>query len=139
MRPQYWEFYSSENANKPQTNNFTNVKDKDLDRWIKDYRTTTDLTKRIRLAHNIQKKVHDLGIVLPLFHIPYFRAGHWRWVEFPKVPATKLSSGLDFFGMSTGGLMWVDEDKKKKTQSARKGKDSFPAITKIDTTFKKKG
>ncbi len=138
LRPTYFEFYHCENANKPQTNSFTNICEPELDKLVSAQRSTTDINESVKLAHAIQQKVHDLGIIVPLFNIPYFRYAYWRWIRLPKVPATKTSDGLNFFGLSEGGLMWIDDDVRKETDAARKGKKAFPPVTLIDNTFKQK-
>ena len=137
-RPQYWGQYHSANANKPQTNNFSNTADKELDKLIEGYRSSTDEKSRISLAHKIQKRVHDMAIQIPLFEVPYYRIAHWAWIKFPKVPATKSSDSFDYFGASSGGMMWIDKDLKKSVKSAKRKGKKLPPVTKIDDTYRVK-
>ena len=41
FRPQFWGRFSSENAHKTQTNNLSNTDDKELSKWINEYRNGT--------------------------------------------------------------------------------------------------
>jgi microcin C transport system substrate-binding protein len=138
LRPEYYGRFHSTNADKTQTNNFTNVKDKELDAWSEAYRSSTKLEERINLAHKIQQKIHDLGIIIPLFRVPYFRVAYWRWIKLPEVPGTKVSQGIDLFDTSSGGIFWLDEAAKKETEAAMKGGKKFPPVVRVVETFKPK-
>ena len=84
FRPQYWGRFSSDNAHKTQTNNLSNTDDKELSKWIEEYRNGTSEATRISLSHKIQQRIHDLGSLVPLFEVPYFRIGYWGYIKFPK-------------------------------------------------------
>ncbi len=138
MRPQYWGQYHSVNAHKPQTNNFSNTDDKEIDKAIDEYRNTIEEDKKVALAHKIQELIHENGAYVPTFLVPYFRSAYWRWWRFPKVPATKLSDSiLDPLGF-TGGLFWFDAKLKEETLAAKKDGKAFKPVTIIDDTFKVK-
>ncbi len=133
-RPQYWQIYHSANAHKPQTVNFTNTDDPEMDQLIDLYRVTLDNKARIDIAKKIQDKVHEIGAFIPSYKIGYFREAYWRWWRFPEVPATKLSdSAFDPLG---GGLFWMDKNLKLETQKAMKSGKLFESVTIIDKTFK---
>ena len=76
--------------------------------------------------------------------MPYTRAGAWRWVRLPKVPATPQSDLLYWpldggnSGYSFGGLLWIDEEAKAQTRAAIKSGQTFPTVTLIDTTYQQK-
>ncbi len=76
--------------------------------------------------------------------MPYTRAGAWRWVRLPKVPATPQSDLLYWpldgsnSGYSFGGLLWIDEAAKAQTRAAIKGGQTFPPVTITDTTYQQK-
>jgi microcin C transport system substrate-binding protein len=98
------------------------------------YRVTTDEAKRVELAHKMQTKIHEIGGFVPAFVRDYFRVVYWRWWQFPKVPATKLSEGsFDVFGTS---LFWLDPELKEVTLKAMKTGTTFEPETIVDTTFK---
>lgn len=136
FRPQYWGQFHSENANKPQTNNFSNTASEELDKWIDVFRTSVDEKKRIEAAHKIQQYVHDDATHIPLFKVPYFRLAYWAWLKFPSPPGTKMTDGLEYFDSSYGGLFWIDEAEKKKIEKARSDRKSLEAVTIIDETFR---
>jgi microcin C transport system substrate-binding protein len=138
IRPEYFGRFHSSNADKPQTNNFTNVKDKEIDQWSEAYRSSTKLEERIAVAHKIQQKVHDLALMVPLFRVPYFRVASWRWIKLPEPPGTKWSQGIDLFDTANGGLFWVDAKLKEETLAAQKSGKKFPPVVRIDETFKPK-
>ncbi|MCV5655028.1 hypothetical protein OFN54_27220, partial [Escherichia coli] len=55
--PTYWEYFHSVNANKPQTNSFTNYSTPELDEKIIEYRFGMDMDKKIQLGHEIQRDI----------------------------------------------------------------------------------
>ena len=139
-RPQYWGFFHSVNAFKPQTNNFTATADKELDKMIDDYRAAISVKERISLSNKIQVKIHEIGAYVPTYYTPYTRAGYWRWIKLPEVPGTNDGGiGISMLAPISGGLFWVDEAEKKATLDAKKSGKKFKKVVKIDTTFKAKG
>ncbi|MGK5090657.1 extracellular solute-binding protein [Deltaproteobacteria bacterium TL4] len=135
LRPQYWEFYHSENANKPQTNNITNTADPEMDKLIDKFQNSTDVKERIQLSKQIQEKIHELGVYVPTYKVGYFREIYWRWWKFPKVPATKMSdSAFEPFGT---GTFWLDPDLKSETEKAMKSGKTFEPVLLMDKTYKK--
>jgi microcin C transport system substrate-binding protein len=139
LRPVYWQGYHSANAGKPQTNNITNTRDKELDRLIIAYRAESDEAKRIKLAHQIQQRIHDLAVYIPTKSAPYARAAYWRWVKLPEVPGTKMSYSLfSPFDSTYGGLFWLDLEEKQATLAARKAGKTFSPVFIKDTRFKLK-
>ena len=136
LRPQFWEFWDSANAHKGQTNNVTNTDDPEMDRLINAYRNSLDENERIDLAHQIERKVHELGVFVPTFMVPYFREVYWRWWRFPEPPATRTSDSLfDPFSDSTGGLFWFDPEIYKQTHEAMAEGKTFAPVTIIDKTY----
>ena len=136
LRPQFWEFWHSANAHKGQTNNVTNTDDPEMDRLVDAYRNSLDESERIDLAHQIERKVHELGVFVPTFMVPYFREVYWRWWRFPEPPATRTSDSLfDPFSDSTGGLFWFDPEIYKQTHEAMSEGKTFAPVTIIDKTY----
>ncbi|MFH2047033.1 MAG: extracellular solute-binding protein [Pseudomonadota bacterium] len=139
FRPQYWEFFHSVNANKPQTNNITNTDDPEMDKLIDAYRNSLEEKERIKLSLEIQQKIHDLCVFVPTFMVPYTRDAYWRWWKFPKVPGTKNSTDLfDPFSSMTGGLFWFDANSYDETKKAMKKGEEFDPVTIVDETYKMK-
>ncbi len=138
LSPRYWEHYHSENAHKPQTNNVTNLDDPAIDAMIMQYRASTQKQQRIDLAHNIEQAIHDSGVFIPSFKVPYTRSANWRWIKLPEQLGTRTTDDLfDVMGSSSGGLFWIDQHVKKQTKEAEKSGETFPAVEIIDTTWKK--
>ncbi len=137
-RPQYYGQYHSDNAHKPQTNNFSNTADPEMDKLIDTYRNEFDEKKKCELACQIQQKVFDDGAYIPTFTVPYFRVAYWRYWKLPEVPATKLSE--EAFGLlgTTGGLFWLDKKAEQETRDAMEDGKSFPPKTIIADEFRRK-
>ena len=138
VTPAFWEHYDSVNAHKPQTNNITNTADPELDKMIKEYQDATDKPTRVRLAHEIERKLYDLCVFIPMYKVPYTREAYWRWLELPAWHGTR-TTGILFDpmseGMSTDGLFWIDEARKAETLAARANGTSFPPVTIVDETW----
>lgn len=138
LRPQYWEHFHSINAHKPQTNNITNTDDPEMDKLIDAYRNSLDEKERIGLSRQIQQKIHDIGMFVPTFMVPYVREACWRWWRLPDPPGTRHSGSLlDPFGSATGGMFWYDKKRHDETRQAMKSGQTFDPVTIIDTTYLK--
>ena len=134
LSPEYWQFYHSENANKPQTNNITNFNDKQMDGWIDQYRSELDKSVRVDLAHKMEQKLYDSGAQIPTFKVPYTREAYWRWIRLPKGYATKTSGEvIDAMG---SGLFWIDVDEKNRIRALRRDGGSMPPSSIVDETWK---
>ena len=138
LAPTYWSFFHSAGANKPQTNNFANFASPEMDALITAYRASATKEERIALARKIEQVVHDAGIVIPTFRVPYTRAGAWRWVKLPDRLATRTSGSLfgpfaESGGFSGGGLFWLDVKEKGRTLDAKQQGRALEPATIINT------
>jgi len=137
LRPVYWEFFHSDNAGKPQTNNITNTSDPKFDAIIKKYEDSFDLKEKALLAKEIQKEIYEDGSIITTFQVPYFREAYWRYWKLPEVPATKLSdNAFDPLGSTTGGLFWFDSKTHSETTEAKTNKKSFEPVTSINKAYR---
>jgi len=137
MRPKYWEGWHSANAHKPQTNNITNTDDPELDRLIDRYRDSLDEDERIRLSKAIQRKIHEVCAYVPTFMVPYVRIAYWRWMVLPDFHGTRMSDNLFApFSSTTGGVFWIDEQKRQETLAAMDEGVSFPERLIVDRQYK---
>jgi microcin C transport system substrate-binding protein len=137
LRPSYWQGWHSDNAHKTQTNNITNTDVPALDDLIDKYRASLNKDKRIQLSLKIQNAIHNTGAFVPTFMVPYVRIGYWRWLELPDFYGTRRSDSLfDPFSTTTGGLFWMNEQKKEETMDAMKQKRKFKPVVIIDDRFK---
>ena len=138
LRPQYWEHFHSVNAHKPQTNNITNTDDPEMDKLIDAYRNSLDEAERISLSREIQQKIHDIGMFVPTFMVPYAREACWRGWRLPDPPGTRHSGSLfDPFGSATGGMFWFDKNLHDETREAMKSDRALEPVTRIDKTYLK--
>lgn len=136
-RPQYWEYFHSANAGKPQNNNFTNYSTPELDALIMDYRSVFSTTEKQALSREIQKQVHEATVVVPGVMAPYIREAYWRWMKYPDKPMQKQTEQLFTIGrLSDLGIYWIDQDVKKATVKAVKEGRSFEPVTVMDTRYK---
>lgn len=139
--PAYWEHFHKVNANKPQTNNIMNIDDDAITALVEQFDKAFDFAKKAELSRQIQQRLYELASFVPAYQVPYTRAGAWRWVKLPKIPATPKSDLLYWpldgtnSGYSVGGLFWIDEKVKAETQAAIKSGQTFPPVTVIDTRY----
>jgi microcin C transport system substrate-binding protein len=134
FRPAFWQHFHSENANKPQTNNITNISNQSIDDGITAYRSETDNSKRMQLANELAQLIHDEAAFIPSFMVPYTRGAHWRWVKFPDIPANKTSNSL-YSPFGDGGIFWIKPEIEIETKAARKNKTRYPVIEKTFDIF----
>jgi microcin C transport system substrate-binding protein len=136
MRPAYWQYFHSDNANKPQTNNIINLNNKNIDIKIEQYREVTDEANRIKLAHEIEQEISDQVVFIPSTMKSFTRAAYWRWLKLPKSIGTKSSDSLfDPFNSQFGGLFWIDSKAKFDSLAEKKSGDGFKATTIINTQY----
>lgn len=137
FRPAYWEHYHSDNADQPQTNNITNMKQPILDEKIMQYRQATSAEQRIALSHEIQAILHEEAVFAPAYMVPYFRGAHWRWIRLPDAPGSKDGGGIyDPFTASGGGLFWIDQARQDETRAKRREQVGFSPVLLVDERFK---
>ena len=119
LSPRYWQFYHSDNAHKPQTNNVTNTDNPEIDAKIDAYRAATDKASRVKLARELEQLVFEQGSFIPTFKVPYTREAFWRWLKLPDFHGTRSTDSLfDPLG-STGGLFWIDSDEQQRVDEAK--------------------
>ena len=136
--PAYWEYFHSDNANKPQTNHFTNFTSPELDSLIDSFKNEFDIEKKRALSRKIQQVIADANVIVPGYMVPYARAGYWRWMKLPENMATK-QTGYLFHGWGfsqTFSTFWIDDAMKKETKAAMKSGKTFEPVTIIDETYK---
>lgn len=132
--PVYWQYFHSSNA-KPQTNNFTNYSNTEMDKLIEAYDSEFDVKEKAALSRLIQQKIADCDCVIPTYSVPFSRAAHWRYVKLPKSIGTALSRDILDAKSMEYGLFWIDLEEKKTTKKALKSGQSFPPVTRIENRF----
>ena len=144
LAPEYWQFFHSDNAHVPQTNNLTNQDDPELDAMIDRYRASTSKAERVDLAHRIEQMVADSGTVIPTFEVAYDREAAWGWVKLPPWLGTRSSDSLfnplelSAGVFSSGGLFWIDVDEKRRIRAARDAGKALPPVLIVDETHRRK-
>ena len=142
LSPRYWEHFHSVNANKTQTNNLANYGDPEMDELIMRFRASADKEERVALAHRLEQMVHDAGVVIPTFQVPYTREGAWRWLKLPDGLGTRtsgslfnsqaLSAGI----FSSGGLFWIDTEEKARVLAAKDAGDGLSPVLIVNDDYK---
>ena len=131
MKPVYWQYFHSANA-KPQTNNFTNYQDPEMDKLIDAYDSEFNVEKKAELSHQIQEKIMACDCFIPTYSVPYTRLAHWRYVRLPTTLGVGLSTTLADESGFEYGLFWLDEEIKKETLKAKKSGQSFPVVNRVE-------
>jgi microcin C transport system substrate-binding protein len=143
LSPRYWQFWHSDNAHKPQTNNLMNHDDAAMDAMIDEYRAATDKARRIELARALEQMIFDSGSMIASFKVPYTRSAAWRWMKLPDELGTRTSGSLfNPFELSagiysSGGLFWIDLDEKKRVREARDDGEAFPVLLVLNEQYKR--
>ena len=132
LRPGYWGQYHGVNASKPNTNNFTNMNDEQVNKLIDAYRSSTSDSKRILLSNQIQERIHQLASAIPTIVVPYFRQSYWNWLKYPKDMGKKVDSITDY------GLFWIDNKDKKQILKFKKHRKKYRHQSAIKIVNKEK-
>lgn len=122
LSPEYWQFYHSDNADKPQTNNITHYRDATTDQLIDRYRSELSKPVRVALAHQIEQRIHDAAVFIPLFKVPYTREAHWAWIRLPESIGTRTTTSLT--DPMAAGLFWIDIERKNRIRAQRRTGES---------------
>jgi microcin C transport system substrate-binding protein len=105
---------------------------------ITQYQDATDKPARVRIAHEIERMIYDIGMFIPMYKVPYTREAYWRWLRLPAWHGTRTTDALFnpmAEGMGADGLFWIDEARKTETLAARASGMAFPPVTIIDETW----
>ena len=141
--PAYWEHFHRVNANKPQTNNIMNIDDDRISALVEQYDKAFDFGKKADLSRQIQQRLYELASFVPAYQVPYTRAGAWRWIRLPKVPATPRATCST--GPSTAptrvtalaACSGLTKRQRRRPGPPSKGQ-TFPPVTITDTTYQQK-
>lgn len=137
LSPVFWEFYHSDNAHKAQTNNITNTDRPDIDQKIEAYRKAQDKETRVALAHELQALIYEQGSYIPTFKVPYTREAYWRWLQLPEALGTRSSDSLFSPMGSTGGLFWIDEQRRETILDLKSRGEGLPPKLIIDESWRR--
>ena len=141
--PEFWQFYHSDNAYekaadgtrkpKPDTNNFTQTADPELDKIIDQQREAPNEDEVQRLSWLIEEASQRLAIEIPTWEVPLYRYFHWRWMRWPKDGNCKMTrEATDSF------VWWIDEDIKAQTLKAMREGRSFGEVNRVFDQYQDK-
>lgn len=136
IAPRYWDYFHSEHAHKPQTQNVTNTDDPVLDTLITTYRNMEEKSRRMSLAKEIEQRIHDQAVFIPTVKWPFNREAHWRWIKYPGFVGKRRTAAVIEPSYRSDWAFWIDEAEKEQTSVAKKAGKKFPAATVINTTYK---
>lgn len=140
-RPSYWQYFHSDNAHKPQTNNFFGYANPEMDKLLDAVRDESKLNKKAELTKQIQQIIHDDAVIVPSYYVPYTRAASWKWIRYPRWLNMRYDDST-FYAyrrafQSTSGYQWFDEEIYAETTKALTSGKALEARTYILTTYKK--
>jgi microcin C transport system substrate-binding protein len=141
--PEFWQFYHSDNAYekaadgtrkpKPDTNNFTQTADPELDKIIDQQREAPNEDEVQRLSWLIEEASQRLAIEIPTWEVPLYRYFHWRWMRWPKDGNCKMTrEATDSF------VWWIDDDIKTETLKAMREGRSFGEVNRVFDQYQDK-
>jgi microcin C transport system substrate-binding protein len=136
--PRYWESFDSSQANRPNTNNFTDTADPEMDKLIAAYGKARTMDEIRRLAHELELRIRYDAAFIPAFEFDYFRGAYWRWVKFPATFATRESLGIPGHNGLDFGLFWIDESARAAVKAAAHDGPPLPADVKVYEQWKDK-
>jgi microcin C transport system substrate-binding protein len=134
--PDFYQFLHSTNAldekgnPKPNTNNTFLWARPDTDRLSEQVRTAATREQLADAMHQLQRIMHDEAIFVPGFTVDFVRLGYWRWVKWPDCEDTHFSPPVTYEPHETH-VLWIDDEVKAETQSARRSGKVFPESTKV--------
>lgn len=121
------QYFASEFAGSPQTNNFWNFANEEVDELIDVYRFSMDKDERIAAMHRIDEIIHDEAIHIQFWSAPYIRLLHWRYVKFPEFYFPRRArSTMEY------QVFWIDEEEKARVEAAMSENRSLGRDTEVN-------
>lgn len=139
--PDFYQFLHSVNAldakgnPKPQTNNLFVWGRADTDRLCETVRTGRTAEEVRAAAWQLQHIIHDEGFFVPGYTVDFIRIGSWRWVRWPDCETTRFSPPV-VLDPHEVFVLWIDEDIKQATLTARSRGQSFGEATKVVDAYR---
>ena len=141
--PEFWQFYHTDNAYevlkdgtrkpKPNTNNFTQTADPELDKLIVQQREAPNEDEVQRLSWQIEEIVQQRASEIPTWEVPLYRYFHTRWMRWPSDGNVKFSrEAYDNY------VWWIDEDIKAETLKAMREGRSFGETSRVFDQYQDK-
>lgn len=107
------QYFSSEFANKPQTNNFWNFSDPRADELIDIYRFDMDKQARLDAMAELDALLNDEAFHIHFWSAPYMRILHWDYVRWPEFYVPKRAQTLIEYP-----VYWIDPEAQARLDAA---------------------
>lgn len=131
--PSYWQMFSKENAEKPQTNNFFAYTSPEMEQLIEKERTLKEIKDLAENNKEIERLVDKEALVIPGTYNDYVRIGLWKWVRFPAWGNMKYDD-TPYEPMFS--YAWIDPEIKKEVESAAAaGKTFEPKVWRLSSRY----
>lgn len=146
VQPPYFSFYEyfhSRNAYdeqgniKEKTNNVFAYKDPEMDKWVEEYRQTSDEDLKKKLAHKIQKQVYERCVFIPGWKRDFERVACWRWLRWPNTETVKFCPPIVSYPYEHYSF-WIDEEMQAETKEAMRSGKTFPEVQSVVEKYRKK-
>jgi microcin C transport system substrate-binding protein len=139
--PDFHQFLHSTNARdpkgniRPQTNNIFSWAREDTDRLSEAVRSARSAGELRDAAWKLQHIMREEAIFLPGYSVDFVRLGSWRWVRWPDCNEMRFSPPV-VFDPHESFVFWIDEEKRRETEAARRGGGSFPESTRVIDVYR---
>ena len=139
----FYEYFHSRNAYdeqgnvKEKTNNVFAYNDPQMDKWVEEYRLTTDDEVKKDLAHKIQQQVYEKCVFVPGWKSDYQRVACWRWMRWPDTETVKFCPPIVAYPYEHYSF-WIDEEMQEETYEAMRTGRTFPEVQNIVEEYRKK-
>ncbi len=136
--PDFYQFLHSTNAfdekgnPRPQTNNTFVWARADTDKLSEQVRTARTVAELAAASRQLQRIMHDEAFFVPGFATGFMRIGSWRWIRWPDSELTGFSPRY-VYDPHEIHVLWVDEEIKEETMSARRSGQTF---LEVNRTFR---
>lgn len=125
--PDFYQFFHSSTAHRPQTNNLNSWAREDTDILCEQVRGARSVEELHDAATKMQHIIHDEAIFSPGYTIDFTRIGSWRWVRWPDCPNTRFSPPV-VYDPQESFVFWIDEKMYDETQQALRSGKTFPEV-----------
>ena len=139
----FYEYFHSRNAYdeqgniKPKTNNVFAYNDPEMDKWVEEYRQTSDNEFKKELAHKIQQQVYERGVFVPGWKRDFERVACWRWMRWPNTETVKFCPPVVSYPYEHYSF-WIDIEMQEETLEAMRSGKTFPEVQNVIEKYRKK-
>lgn len=125
--PNPHQYFASEFASEPQTNNFWGYSSEKADELINTYRFNMNPQARLDAMHELDSLIQDEAFYVPFWSAPYTRIAFWDYVEYPEfyIPR-RANSPMEF------QVFWINPEKKTKLEEAMSTGKSYSEDMEIE-------